>query len=251
LNGAAEITLEERKDAAVWRWRITDGVAQPPAANDFAVASAVLFGRRYTGTDEPDLEVHFVHEEPSYAAEYGRVLNARARFGMPYNAILMPKRRLEQPLLRANRGMHAAFELQAQAMCERLRKDGGIAARVRELALAQIPHGDSSMESIARKLGMSVATLRRRLEDENTSHRQVLDSLRCELAREYLRDRQLAISEVAFLLGFSHVTAMHKAFKRWMDGMTPAEYRAQQRAEGGPPTETPRLAPAAVRTRVG
>jgi AraC-like DNA-binding protein len=74
---------------------------------------------------------------------------------------------------------------------------------------------------------MSVATLRRRLGDEGTTHSELLDEVRRELAAKYLGDMSLAISEVAFLLGFSHVTAFYKAFRRWSNGVTPAEFRAQ------------------------
>ena len=90
--------------------------------------------------------------------------------------------------------------------------------------------GDVSMADMARRTAMSVATLRRRLAEEGTSHSQLLDDVRRELAERYLSDRSLAISEVAFLLGFSHVTAFYKAFRRWSRGPTPAAFRAQSLA---------------------
>ena len=121
--------------------------------------------------------------------------------------------------------MHVAFDKHADAVLHRLRKDETVSGRAREAVLAELPNGDPSMEVIARKLAMSVATLRRRLDDEETSHRQILEAVRCELAKRYLGDPSLAISEVAFLLGFSHVTAFYKAFRRWMGGTTPAEFR--------------------------
>jgi AraC-like DNA-binding protein len=74
---------------------------------------------------------------------------------------------------------------------------------------------------------MSVATLRRRLDDEGTSHTEILDEVRHELARVYLRDPHLAISEVAFMLGFAHVAAFYKAFRRWTGGGTPASFRGR------------------------
>jgi AraC-like DNA-binding protein len=73
---------------------------------------------------------------------------------------------------------------------------------------------------------MSASTLRRRLADEGVTHTELLDDVRRELGEKYLADPRLAISEVAFLLGFSHVTAFYNAFRRWQ-GLTPAEYRAR------------------------
>ena len=86
---------------------------------------------------------------------------------------------------------------------------------------------EATIRTVARRLAMSVATPRRRLGDESTSHSEILDDVRRELAEKYLADMSLAISEVAFLLGFSHVTAFYKAFRRWSQGVTPAEFRAQ------------------------
>jgi AraC-like DNA-binding protein len=72
---------------------------------------------------------------------------------------------------------------------------------------------------------MSVRTLHRQLAAERTTFRAVLDQLRHERASTYLIARDLAIGEVAFVLGFSDLSAFHRAFKRWT-GTTPAEFRA-------------------------
>jgi AraC-like DNA-binding protein len=71
---------------------------------------------------------------------------------------------------------------------------------------------------------MSPRTLQRRLHEENTSHQQLLDELRRELAQRYLREPTIAIGETAFLLGFSEPSAFHRAFKRWT-GTTPGTFR--------------------------
>ena len=81
-----------------------------------------------------------------------------------------------------------------------------------------------SAETVADHLRMSARTLSRRLADEGTSHKAILDELRADLARRYLEDAELAISEVAFLLGFSEPSAFHRAFKRWT-GQTPSQFR--------------------------
>jgi AraC-like DNA-binding protein len=51
-----------------------------------------------------------------------------------------------------------------------------------------------------------------------------LTDLRRELAERHLRENELAIGEIAFLLGFSEVSAFHRAFKRWT-GWRPLAYR--------------------------
>ena len=227
VNEAATITLDEGSDVAIWRWQLTDDVPQLAASNDFVLSSVLVGWRRMTGVEDLAAEVHMMHREPTNIASYERVFRCPVKLGMPHNAIVLKRSSLELPLVGASHGMHVAFDKHAEAVLQRLRKDETVSGRAREAVLAELPNGDPSMEVTARKLAMSVATLRRRLDDEETSHRQILEAVRCELAKRYLGDPSLAISEVAFLLGFSHVTAFYKAFRRWMGGTTPAEFRAR------------------------
>ncbi|HPA37983.1 MAG TPA: helix-turn-helix transcriptional regulator, partial [Phenylobacterium sp.] len=67
----------------------------------------------------------------------------------------------------------------------------------------------------AKALGMSQATLRRRLSAEDASFEAVLDALRRDMAQAYLSDGRLSVNETAYLLGFSDPSAFSRAFKRW------------------------------------
>ena len=84
------------------------------------------------------------------------------------------------------------------------------------------------MELMAGRMAMSVPTLRRRLDQEGTTFSDIVDEIRKELAERYLREPSMAVSEVAFLLGFSSESAFHRAFRRWT-GIAPSEYRARAR----------------------
>jgi AraC-like DNA-binding protein len=75
-------------------------------------------------------------------------------------------------------------------------------------------------------LGMHARTLQRRLAEEGTSFRDVIDGVRKDLAEGYVADRALTLDEVALLLGFSDKSAFHRAFVRWT-GETPAAFRAR------------------------
>jgi AraC-like DNA-binding protein len=99
-----------------------------------------------------------------------------------------------------------------------------LAAEVRQVLEA----GAADQEAVARALGMSVATLRRRLSEENTSFR----ALRQQAMNAYARNRVLETRDIATVaeeLGFSDPRAFTRAFKTW-NGMTPSDYRAQANA---------------------
>lgn len=228
MHGAQEAVLLEQGDRAIWQLNTTDDVPQHPAANDFALTTACWFARRYASRERVLREVHFRHEQPTDLAEYARIFdNAEIRMGQRTNALVFAREFLDVRMTLAHAGLQAAFEMHAGALLERLKRAGGVSGRVRSILVEQLRAGDFSMVTVSRKLAMSVATLRRRLSEENTSHSEILDDVRRELAEKYLADMSLAISEVAFLLGFSHVTAFYKAFRRWSHGVTPAEFRVQ------------------------
>jgi AraC-like DNA-binding protein len=229
LNEAASIDLREEGDRAVWEFRITDGVPQVPAANDFVVASALAFARLYVDVpaDVP-MEVHLMHAQATDPAAYDRVFGRNVRLGMPHNAWLFPARYLGLPMRRADPNVHHAFEARARELAERLRGQQDIAGRVREVVFAQLRAGNPGMAAVAKAMAMSVATLRRRLEAEGTTHSEILDRVRSDLAMIYLTDSRLSVREIAFLLGYAQSRAFHNAFRRWSGGSTPVDYRARQ-----------------------
>lgn len=223
MNEAAEITISPEGDNVVWRYRPTDGVRMPPAANDFVVASSLGFSRRNAAVYEPPVEVRLMHERPSYAEEYRKAFEAPVRFGASANMIVLRKERLAVPMLRANQRARQAFELHAEQLLEKLRRSDTTAGRVREEVAHQLST-TVSMRVTAKRMGMSVATLRRRLEGEGATFAGIVDEIRRDLAARYLNEQTLTVSEVAFLLGFSSGAAFHRAFRRWT-GASPAAYR--------------------------
>jgi len=89
-----------------------------------------------------------------------------------------------------------------------------------------LPHGQARASEVARRLGMSHRTLARRLSSEGLTFSGILDELKSDLAKRYLKEKHLAISEIAWLLGYREVSAFTHAFKRWT-GRTPREVRVQ------------------------
>ena len=63
---------------------------------------------------------------------------------------------------------------------------------MRELPTQELSGGDPSAPVMARALKVSVRTLHRRLTDEGTSHKVLLEELRTELAGSYSRDQAIA-----------------------------------------------------------
>jgi AraC-like DNA-binding protein len=92
--------------------------------------------------------------------------------------------------------------------------------------------GDSSLEGVAHELGTSARSLQRHLRDIGYSYQTLADEVRAATARLYLEQPDIAIAEIAYLLGFADQSTFNRAFKRWT-GNTPARVRAGLGSSGG------------------
>ena len=112
-----------------------------------------------------------------------------------------------------------------EAISHRRSTRGSFRSMVENVVVPLLPHGKTQVSEIARELGVSQRTFARRLSEEGLSFSEVLDGLRSDLANRHLADRHLAISQIAWLLGYRDVGAFSHAFKRWT-GKTPGKARA-------------------------
>jgi AraC-like DNA-binding protein len=115
------------------------------------------------------------------------------------------------------------------ALGRRRRQDRSLCSRLEDHLIQLLPNGKASVSEIARRVGMSRRTLARALLDEGTTFLALKTALRQALAKRYLRDQRLPITEVAWLLGYRELSSFTHAFTGWT-GMTPREFRRSPRA---------------------
>ena len=77
---------------------------------------------------------------------------------------------------------------------------------------------------IAEELGINARTLQRSLQEKNTTFSTLLTDTRMDIAKGYIQDRHMDLTEVAFLLGFAELSTFSRSFKRWT-GKSPMQYR--------------------------
>ena len=87
-----------------------------------------------------------------------------------------------------------------------------------------------AIEDVAAQLGMSARSLQRHLELSRTSYQRLLAETRESLARRYMAESTLTLTEMALLLGYADLSAFSRAFRRWT-GKSPRAVR--RRRAGG------------------
>jgi AraC-like DNA-binding protein len=108
---------------------------------------------------------------------------------------------------------------------------GPVRILVENAITSLLPHGRARADVVAKKLGMSERTLARRLTEEGVTFIKLVQQLKATLARSYLEDETMPMSEIAWRLGFEEQSSFNHAFKRWT-GKTPRELRGAELAFG-------------------
>jgi AraC-like DNA-binding protein len=164
------------------------------------------------------------------AAYFGCPVSAGSQPGV-YLGLVVSRTDAESALPTANAELAQANDRVVQSYLARL--DGAsIRVRVQSLLVDLLPGGAVQEDLVASRLALSVRTLQRRLREEGTSFKSVLDETRRELAGRYLADPDYSIGEITFLLGFSEASNFTRAFRRWY-GRPPAAMRRHWLSERG------------------
>jgi AraC-like DNA-binding protein len=111
-----------------------------------------------------------------------------------------------------------------EALLHRGAKRSSLRSSIENAITPLLPHGKAGASEVARRLGMSQRTLARRLSSKGVTFSGIMEELKANLAKSYLKEEDLPISQIAWLLGYREVSAFTHAFRRWT-GMTPSRLR--------------------------
>ncbi|MFP2957807.1 AraC family transcriptional regulator ligand-binding domain-containing protein [Myxococcus sp. 1LA] len=191
--------------------------------NENSIASILHVIRLASGIDFAPVEVAFRHAAPTPAAAHRRFFRM-VRFGADWEGLIVPTDVLGRAPVGTKTPMGSFFERYATTQLRTLRASQTFTDRVRASILELLSEGAPRMAAVAQRLGTTERTLRRRLDEEQVSFSELIDDVRKTAARNHLMDPRTSVSDLAFLLGFSEVSAFSRAFKRWY-GTSPRTFR--------------------------
>jgi AraC-like DNA-binding protein len=222
------MSWREEKDFVSWVLAMNPTVTHPDSLVRFLLEQQLTQLTTHLRTVvEPDrcrpIRAAVPYAAPRHLSLYKRYLGCELRFGQPVCELFYPRSILsERP--------HMAHRLTSKLMwdtCDRIlgevKTSTGIAGEVYQI-IASTPGHSPTMEMVAARLATTVRTLHRKLQAEGASFTQILDDVRCNLAKEYLRSTRLSTEDISELVGFSEAANFRHAFRRWT-GSSPANFR--------------------------
>jgi AraC-like DNA-binding protein len=220
-----ELRLDEEHGLLVhYRQKVADRPGLR-LATEATLAEIVNGARLVTQQPIGPVEVAFSHPGPEDTTAHEAFFGTTVRFDQRTTHLRFAPEQLACPLPKADVQLGVFLSNLANQALGEEREEDSLLSRIRKQIAEALQRGVPSIGSVARSVAMSERSLRRRLEESGTTFRALVDDTRALLAKSYLRNPELPLAEVAFLLGFSEPSAFHRAFKRWTQ-MTPKGYRA-------------------------
>jgi len=224
----ALFTLETSNDTSAIDYSYVDtSIHEHRQDAEFTLAIVSTLCRTIASPDFAPTAVEFQHEAPPDTSEHAKVFGCPVEFRAPSNKLIFASRFLSLPIAKADASLCALLDRHAEELLAKFPPRDSLIDQVRGIITGELRGGDPSLERVADQLSLTPRTLQRKLQDLGTSHNELLDQMRRQLAMRYLREPEMAICEVAYLLGFSESSSFHRAFKRWT-GLTPKEFRTRK-----------------------
>ena len=224
INNAAELHLEEKTDTTDLVVIMPDNLPNyVPAGVDLGMAMFLRMCQITAGRSLLPVHLSLKRPEPSCTAVFYEMFGPSIEYDAADNRLCFDTELVNMPLRTANPNL---ARINDQTVIDYLARfdRASIAMQVRSRIIEQLPDGIPRQEHIAGSLNLSLRSLQRRLREEETSFKDLLENTRQTLARQYLRESHRSIGEITYLLGFSESSNFTRAFKRWT-GMTPLEFR--------------------------
>ena len=192
---------------------------------EFFVTSLVRIGRELTGRRLVPSSIRLVHRRPQISTDLKALFGCDIAFNNSADAIVFPKSVESLPLVGADFYLNSLLSRYCEeAISARRVKSGTWRTRVENVLAPLLPYDDANVSEISQRLGVSERTLARRLASEGLTFARVVDDLRLDLAKRYLREPELSIAKIAWLLGYRQLSSFCHAFKR-RTGKTPTQSR--------------------------
>ncbi len=221
--------LEEDEWSIRFRWSLAVDV-EPPVLVEHCFAWVQTIARQGSGKNISPVRVEFVQAR-SHVKTLERHFGCPVLCGASRNAMIFRGEDAKLPFVTRNAELldmlAPQFDLDLKTHNQ---TEDSFVELVRGAIQQRLTGHRPIVEDIARDLHMSPRTLQRRLQESGSSYQRVLDDARHQMARYYLRNSVLELTEAAYLLGYEDASSFTRAFRAW-EGMPPTHWREAHRSD--------------------
>jgi len=225
-NRSATIDLVEDGSFATLNYSILHpGIEDREQLLDMSIAIAANVLRSLCGHHWRPIEVRFAHAAPRNRAPFQQFFQAPLAFDAGETALVFAADWLDKLLPSADPLLHLMMEHRVSDI--ELQAGEDLASQLRRMLPALVTARSASLAIAAKRVGLTVRTLNRRLAAEGTSFMKLREEARYSIARQLLQGTRMPANQIADRLGYANASAFTSAFRRW-SGMGPAQWRVSR-----------------------
>lgn len=225
-NQGANTSLIVEGNIAQWRFDCKlDGLAPIGQQSDLVAGIGIDMMRLLWHPGWSPKALYLPHAAPTDIRPY------RERFGCPiffdWESMVMAfdARILDKPIHEANPQLHQVLDEHLRSLELNFYED--YCGQIRHLIQQALSTGDCSIERVAGFLAINKRTLQRKLKAHGSNYQELLDEVRFNIARRYLRESGGSLTILADMLGYTELSVFSSAFRRH-HGVSPRGWRARQ-----------------------
>lgn len=223
LHNYSDAHLEFVENNIKISWDLDQGISTQ-LSDEVFLSGLISFIQQITQQTIPPLEIHFVHAAPFPVEQYETIIGCKVRFKSARVGIVFSGDLLNTPINSHDPYLLSLFEKQAESLIDPNAKKDTLLEAIRTTLMQHLASGTPSLAMTAKQLHLSTRTLHRRLEERGMNFNYLLRETRFRLAQHYLKDTELSLVEITFLLGYSEQSAFTRAFSGWAN-CSPQQFR--------------------------
>lgn len=218
-------SIREEGNLLLLDYQITDGrIVDRRQDAELSLGMFRNIFRHCHGARWRPVEIHFEHPAPIDGKEHETLFDAPVFFSQRTNSLVFRHSDLDAVMRGNDPYLFALIEPFMAGRQTRRGRSGDLIGQVRHEIEQQLSGGNPQLNKVAVALGMTSWTLQRRLRGLDVNFNDLVRAARRDLALRYVAEPHIPMTEIAFLLGYSELSAFSRAFRQWT-GMAPAHYR--------------------------
>jgi AraC-like DNA-binding protein len=219
--------LHQEEDLLWLSYAVSDNRIPPHRQNaDMMVTIFINFLRSVLGSNWSPVEVRFQHGKPEAGPKYEKHFGCPIQFGRRINAIGINPRHLNAVMPKRDAQMHRLLKGVIDHLAAQRKIEADFGFIVKQHILMLMGSEPVTSRQVAQSMLLSEAQFLKLVRTKKLGFHDLVKQTRFELARHYLDQPDISLTEISLLLGYSELSAFSRAFRR-MSGETPQQYRQQ------------------------
>lgn len=218
------LELNVSDNIATWTIKWTESaLAANPYAQDHALALMYMIMKTFCGDQWKPRAVYFEHPEGHNLTNFHRYFAAPIAFNNGFTGLAF-----DPACLKKITNLRVPAESFNSPKIDTDRRERNLSDQIKSVIALLINNDDCCIEKVAEHLALSKRTLQRRLHEDQTSFKGLVNSVRREQAIELLHNSHFSLAEIGIMLGYAQLSAFSRSFKRWY-GISPQAWRKENR----------------------